>query len=410
MIEPAYGLHDYQRQVFRDIIDILTAPQELVSPGVRVLAHLPTGSGKTRIAARVASELLGLNDNPDALVVWLASGEELLSQAANELERAWHHLGNREISIQRVWGSRDIRLERSEGGVLVAGLAKLRASSNRDASILAALSERVVAVIFDEAHQAPAETYEYVTEQLLTYRPALLGLTATPGRGWGLSDEDERLGAMFHYNRVVIDSRGHSNAVAFLIENGYLAEPRFSHVDFDSGITNSVSATEQSDYESSLLDALGEDDFRNQRIVTLISEELLRSKRIIVFCPSVASALSCCELLVEQGHRANVITANTPDEDRTTTVAEFRDLNGPPMTLFNYGVLTAGFDAPATRSVVIARPTRSVVLYSQMAGRALRGPRSGGNRTSWIHTVVDTGLPGFRSVAEAFSNWEALWS
>ena len=70
MIEPAYGLHDYPRQVFRDIIDILTAPQELVSPGVRVLAHLPTGSGKTRIAARVASKLLGLHDNPDALVVW----------------------------------------------------------------------------------------------------------------------------------------------------------------------------------------------------------------------------------------------------------------------------------------------------------------------------------------------------
>ena len=116
MIEPAYGLHDYQRQVFRDIIEILTAPQGLVSPGVRILAHLPTGSGKTRIAARVASELLALNEKPDALVVWLASGEELLSQAANELERAWHHLGNRNLSIQRVWGSHDIRLERSEGG------------------------------------------------------------------------------------------------------------------------------------------------------------------------------------------------------------------------------------------------------------------------------------------------------
>ena len=83
---------------------------------------------------------------------------------------------------------------------------------------------------------------------------------------------------------------------------------------------------------------------------------------------------------------------------------------GDGMALFNFGVLTTGFDAPTTRGVVIARPTRSVVLYSQMVGRGLRGLRSGGNRNAWIYTVVDTSLPGFRSVADAFGNWEELWS
>ena len=51
----------------------------------------------------------------------------------------------------------------------------------------------------------------------------------------------------------------------------------------------------------------------------------------------------------------------------------------------------------------------SLVLYSQMVGRAMRGRRSGGNRTCQIYTVVDTHLPGFGSVAEAFTNWEELW-
>ena len=77
--------------------------------------------------------------------------------------------------------------------------------------------------------------------------------------------------------------------------------------------------------------------------------------------------------------------------------------------IFNYGVLTAGFDAPQTRCVVIARPTTSLVLYSQMCGRAMRGPKSGGNTTCRIYTVVDRSLPGFGSVAEAFTNWEILW-
>ena len=80
------------------------------------------------------------------------------------------------------------------------------------------------------------------------------------------------------------------------------------------------------------------------------------------------------------------------------------------MVMFNYGVLTAGFDAPRTRCVIIARPTTSLVLYSQMAGRAMRGPRAGGNRTAEIMTVADTYLPGFGSVTDAFTNWEDLWS
>ena len=80
------------------------------------------------------------------------------------------------------------------------------------------------------------------------------------------------------------------------------------------------------------------------------------------------------------------------------------------MVLLNYGVFTAGFDAPRTRCAIIARPTTSLVLYSQMVGRAMRGPRAGGNSRAYIYTVVDTNLPGFGSVTEAFANWENLWS
>lgn len=79
------------------------------------------------------------------------------------------------------------------------------------------------------------------------------------------------------------------------------------------------------------------------------------------------------------------------------------------MVVVNYGVLTTGFDAPATSAAVIARPTRSLVLYSQMVGRATRGTRAGGNEKAEIVTVVDPHLPGFGSVADAFKNWEDVW-
>ena len=79
------------------------------------------------------------------------------------------------------------------------------------------------------------------------------------------------------------------------------------------------------------------------------------------------------------------------------------------MILVNFGVLTTGFDAPSASAVVIARPTQSLVLFSQMVGRAIRGPRAGGTETCEIVTVVDPSLPGFGDVAAAFLNWEDVW-
>jgi DNA repair protein RadD len=73
-------------------------------------------------------------------------------------------------------------------------------------------------------------------------------------------------------------------------------------------------------------------------------------------------------------------------------------------------VLTTGFDAPKTSGAIIARPTTSLVLYSQMVGRAARGPLAGGNEHAEVATVVDTGLPGFTSLVDAFHNWEDVWS
>ncbi|MDE2824463.1 MAG: helicase-related protein, partial [Chloroflexota bacterium] len=90
-------------------------------------------------------------------------------------------------------------------------------------------------------------------------------------------------------------------------------------------------------------------------------------------------------------------------------IRAFKSEAEAPMVLVNFGVLTTGFDAPRASAVVIARPTQSLVLYSQMVGRAIRGPRAGGTDTCEVVTVVDPNLPGFGDVAAAFSNWEDVW-
>ena len=110
-----------------------------------------------------------------------------------------------------------------------------------------------------------------------------------------------------------------------------------------------------------------------------------------------------------RGLDAGVVTGDTPRLERNRIITRFRSEGGQPQILCNFGVLTTGFDAPAVSAAVIARPTKSLVLYSQMVGRAIRGPRMGGTSHCMIVTVVDRDLPGFGSVAESFTNWEDIW-
>ena len=292
---------------------------------------------------------------------------------------------------------------------MVSSLAKLRSAASRDNTLLAEIASHASAVIYDEAHQAVAQTYSFMTEQLCSRRTPLLGLTATPGRTAGFSSKDYQLAEMFAHTKVSIDPMGHENPVTYLIQNRYLADPRFIQFSFESD-SDVVDDASGEDYSGEILEALGKDIGRNREIIDLARRAAARHPRTIVFCPSVESAKRCGEALRSDGILAFTLTAETGLEERSEAIALFKSDRRDNMVMFNYGVLTAGFDAPRTRCAIIGRPTKSLVLYSQMVGRAMRGPRSGGNARSEIFTVVDMDLPGFGSVADAFTNWEELWS
>ena len=408
-ITPDYPLYPYQRQVLGDLLDMLRSGHDTsISYGRRVVAHLPTGAGKTRIACHAAAHLLNRQDSEGKVLVWLASSEELCEQAALDLARAWSHLGNRQIQIHRYWGPESQSLDRLSEGFLVAGLPKLWATGSRTPGLLTKLARSVAGVIFDEAHQAVARTYRFITEQLVAYQPPLLGLTATPGRSLRLRDEDYDLAEMFQENKVTIDPRGHGSPVTYLISQGYLAEPEFIPVTVE--INESIpEPASHLDYRTEDLNAIGQDENWRKKVVELSLKALKQHQRVIVFCPSVSCAEEAAEIVTNEGYSAHSIVAGTPSDQRRDVIRSFRNDDGNKMVIFNYGVLTAGFDAPRTRCVVVARPTTSLVLYSQMVGRAMRGRLSGGNRRCQIYTVLDTNLSGFGSVVEAFNNWEELW-
>lgn len=402
-----YGLFSHQRGAARQIRALLAEEP------YRAVLHMPTGAGKTRTAMHVLADHLRASE--PALVVWLAHSEELCEQAASEFMRGWKHLGDREIQIHRFWGNRSVDPNELRDGLLVAGLAKTYRTAKADLEFINKLSSRCSLVVIDEAHQAVAETYRLVLDTLVQQRPAtaLLGLTATPGRTWADVAADQELADFFRRRKVSLQVPGYANPIDYLVDNRYLARTVYRSLFHNSGLRLTEADLEyirsELDLPREVLRRLAEDEQRNLRIILEIEDLAKRHDRILAFAISVEHAHLLAAVLRARSWQASSITATTPSEIRGRLISEFRDTDPGVRILCNYGVLTAGFDAPRTSAALIARPTASLVLYSQMIGRAMRGPRAGGNETAEIVTVIDRDLPGFCSMADTFSNWEDVW-
>lgn len=406
-IIPTYGLFKHQRDVARKAIEALEHRPS------RALIHMPTGAGKTRTAMHVVAEYL--RRSQEGLVIWLAHSEELCNQAFLDMSAAWKSIGNREITLYRFWSDHSIDVNEIRDGLIVAALPKMHSMAMKNLASLGSLSSKTILVVIDEGHKATASTYRDVIETLMGPDEAagLLGLSATPGRSWDDISADEELAKFFNYQLIPMQIEGYTNPVEFLTDEGYLARPYFSSL-YSTGGTELTEADRRLmesglEIPNRVLQRLAEDEQRTLRILQA-TENLTRShERILVFSTTVSHAHLLAAVLHARGIRAYAVTGDTPSSERRRALQIYQEGDSKPVVLTNYGVLTTGFDAPRTSAGVIARPTTSLVLYSQMVGRMMRGPKAGGNEQCEIITVVDRNLPGFSDMADAFTHWNNIW-
>lgn len=412
IIYPSYQLFKHQRTVLRKVQELLDSDHN------RVLLHMPTGSGKTRTAMNIIANHLRVHE--PTLVIWLAYSEELCEQSYQEFVKAWENIGDRQLSAFRFWGSYDVDIDSINDGLVVAGLSKIfnLIKSNNGIDKINSLGRKCSLIILDEAHQAVAETYSLVLNALslahITKRTAILGLSATPGRTWQDIEEDLRLSTFFENQKVTLSVDGYDNPIDYLVSDQYLAKTNFEDFFYDNKSPLSVKDINKIQYDleipKNILISLSEDDQRNLLILKKIMEKAKSHKRILVFAITVEHSNLLAFALQAQGIRAYSITSKSSNANRKTWIEEYKSAIPETIVLCNFGVLTTGFDAPATSCGIITRPTTSLVLYSQMVGRAIRGKKAGGNEVAEIVTVIDKNLPGFSSIAEAFNNWEDVWN
>lgn len=409
-ITAEYPLFGYQVKASIETIKLLRNKNKN-----RAVLHMPTGSGKTRTAMHIIADYLCRE--VETTVIWLAYSEELCEQAVEEFIKSWQYLGNRDTKVYRFWGSNNIKdIENIKDGLIVAGLSKMIGKAKKSIEFMQNLSKNTSLIVIDEAHQAVAPAYSVVLDLLAPDykdKPHLLGLTATPGRTWLDMDEDEKLSNFFHKQKYSLSIDGFKSPVDYLVEKEFLAKTNFESLYYDFG----DNLTEQdiqkiknsADIPQDILNKMAEDTRRNILIVQKIIELSKQTKRMIVFASTVEHSKLLSSVLRYKGINAKSITGDTPQQDRDNIVNAFKQDDDEIMVICNYAVLTTGFDAPKTSIAVIVRPVTSLVLYSQMIGRAIRGVRVGGNKEAKIVTVVDKNICSFGNPAEAFNNWNDIW-
>lgn len=92
--------------------------------------------------------------------------------------------------------------------------------------------------------------------------------------------------------------------------------------------------------------------------------------KTIIFASQVKSSKRVRDHFVANGFDCRHIDGTTPTKDREAILKWFADT--PNAILCNCGVLTAGFDQPDIRTVILYRATTSLPLFLQMCGRGSR--------------------------------------
>ena len=397
------ALHPYQDQVARRFVDFLSEP--LPS---RAMLSLPTGAGKTRVAAEAVIRWIRDSGVPDGPILWIAQTGELCEQAVQSLRFVWEQVGPAEnLVLDRLWTGNSSTPVTGRPHLVVATDAKLAKHLATDEY---EWLRNASLVIVDEAHVATSPEYTRILDQLGLTRSKtqrnLVGLTATPFR----NDEKltHRLALRFGNKRLDEGILG-ANPIARLqelgvlsrVEHRELAGARLSLSDFELAEVTKMNGLLPRSAER----RLAADEARNSELLREITD-MPDDWPVLVFATSVDHAKVLAAKLSGRGIRSVAIDSGTPLPDRRRSIEEFR--NGRIRVITNYGVLSQGFDAPATRAVVIARPVYSTNIYQQMVGRGLRGVRNGGKDECLILDVKDN-ITNFDSRL-AFTEFEYLWN
>jgi len=210
-------------------------------------------------------------------------------------------------------------------------------------------------LIVDECHRSGADSYQKVVEEFIKKGRCVLGVTATPFR-----HDTFKLNTLFGPTVCTMN-------LIEMIENGFLCD--FEGYRIKTNVTLTGVSTKNGDFISAKLSPVVNVKNRNELIVREY-KKIAPKEKSLCFAVSVAHANELAKEFLSQGVSAGSVSGDVSDKERRQTIKDFKE--GRLRVLVNCQLLTEGFDDPSISCLLMARPTCSKILYTQMIGRGSR--------------------------------------
>ncbi|RPD69811.1 P-loop containing nucleoside triphosphate hydrolase protein [Lentinus tigrinus ALCF2SS1-7] len=381
-----FVLRPYQESCLEECL------KELEKYPRRIGVSLPTGSGKTAVFLSLIARLPVPATQPDATRSLVVVGSiEVAKQTVDQARKLFPH-----------W-----TIEVDQGKQKASGLADLTVATVNSLSrrVDKYSVEHMKVIIVDEAHHAAAPSYRGILSRFnsaidhpdakflypaVPNRVPIVGFTATFTRHDGQALASVFDGIAYHLD------------IQELIDKKWLCDVRFLTVQAKMGLGQvSVNKRTGDFFEQSLSSALNTNAM-NELIVRVCREKASDRKSILIFCVSLKHMRAVAEAFRVAGVDARTVDGRTSARQRAALVEQFKVGKYP--VLVNCGVFTEGTDIPNIDCVVIARPTLSPVLLSQMVGRGMRQSPQTGKKDCLIIDLADSRshVPGLLSAPRIF--------
>lgn len=329
---------------------------------VREMLCSPTGSGKTEIGMALVRGARAKHKR----VAFLCNRVHLIEQTSRRFTKAG-------ITHGIIQGENTTRVYES---VLVASIQTIARRGLPPVDL----------IVIDEAHIV-AGSKECRAVIAGAKGVPVIGLSATPyAKGLG-KHYDELGGALFEHMTVAA-------TIPELIEAGYLVD-----CDVYAPSEPDMTGIKQARNAFGDLDWTDADVGRAADKPELVGDIVTHWLRLAAGTPTVcfAANIAHSKHIVQRFHAAGInaehVDCYTDADERRAILARIE--SGETLVVSNVGILAEGWDFPACRTLILARPTRSLIRFIQMAGRVLRPHASKDRALILDHsgTVVRLGFP-----------------
>jgi ATP-dependent helicase IRC3 len=357
--EDTLQLRPYQNEA-------LSAVVENYKQGVRKqMVVLATGLGKTVIAAQLPTVMKGVAPGK---LLFIAHRNELLTQAVDKLQ-LWNP--TLKVGLEKAENHADVDCD-----IIVASSASIgRANSTR----MDHFWNDISVIVVDEVHHALGDSYLNILQASGVLLPEsiklLVGLTATPKR------RDRVVAEEAISLKTIFDKIVYNFPIRRGIKEGFLSPL----IGYRIGTKTDLSEvkTTAGDFQLDQLSNAVNTEERNAQVVKAWKENT-PGRSTLCFTVDIKHAQDLAEVFRRNGVESQPVWGVDPQR-----VEKLRDFDsGKTTVLCNCALLTEGFDSPRVSCIVLARPTNSGTLYTQMVGRGTR--LNEGKQNCAVIDVVDT--------------------